>query len=84
MGTRAQAPEVGVVVKDGVLALTGWVDSYTKRRAAEIEAAAVRALQWDALLDHGQGSPPATSGPETSRPLTLAPAGAAVMRVRWR
>jgi len=77
---RVQAPEIGVVVKDGVVALTGWVDSYTKRWAAEeaahrvrgvkavandievrlssgaersdpeIAAAAVRALQWDALL----------------------------------
>jgi osmotically-inducible protein OsmY len=67
-------------VKDGVVTLTGWVDSYSKRWAAEeaahrvrgvkavandvevrlttggertdpeIAAAAVRALQWDALL----------------------------------
>lgn len=77
---RVQAPEIGVTVKDGVVTLTGWVDSYTKRWAAEeaahrvrgvkavandievrlsssaertdseIAAAAVRALQWDALL----------------------------------
>jgi osmotically-inducible protein OsmY len=77
---RVQAPEIGVSVKDGVVTLTGWVDSYTKRWAAEeaahrvravkavandievrlgvgdertdseIAAAAVRALQWDALL----------------------------------
>ena len=77
---RVQAPEVGVAVKDGVVTLTGWVDSYTKRWAAEeaalrvrgvkavaneievrlgstgertdpeIAAAAVRALQWNALL----------------------------------
>ncbi|HEV7576797.1 MAG TPA: BON domain-containing protein [Caldimonas sp.] len=77
---RVQAPEIGVAVKDGVVTLTGWVDSYTKRWAAEeaahrvrgvkavandtevrlgvgsertdaeIAAAAVRALQWDALL----------------------------------
>lgn len=77
---RVQAPEIGVVVKDGVVTLTGWVDSYTKRWAAEeaahrvrgvkavandievrlaaggertdaeIAAAAVRALEWDALL----------------------------------
>jgi len=77
---RVQAPEIGIAVKDGVVALTGWVDSYTKRWAAEeaahrvrgvkavandievrlssstertdpeIAAAAVRALQWDALL----------------------------------
>ena len=77
---RVQAPEIGVAVKDGVVTLTGWVDSYTKRWAAEeaahrvrgvkavandievrlgiggertdveIAAAAVRALEWDALL----------------------------------
>ena len=77
---RVQAPEIGVAVQDGVVTLTGWVDSYTKRWAAEeaahrvrgvravandievrlpssgertdaeIAAAAVRALQWDALL----------------------------------
>jgi osmotically-inducible protein OsmY len=77
---RVQAPEIGVSVKDGVVTLTGWVDSYTKRWAAEeaahrvrgvkavandievrltpagertdaeIAAAAVRALEWDALL----------------------------------
>lgn len=77
---RVRAPEIGVGVKDGVVTLTGWVDSYTKRWAAEeaahrvrgvkavandievrlaaggertdaeIAAAAVRALEWDALL----------------------------------
>ena len=77
---RVQAPEIGVAVKDGVVTLTGYVDSYTKRWAAEeashrvrgvkavandievrlsssgertdaeIAAAALRALQWDALL----------------------------------
>jgi osmotically-inducible protein OsmY len=77
---RVQAPEIGVSVKDGIVTLTGWVDSYTKRWAAEeaahrvrgvkavandievrlgaslertdveIAAAAVRALEWDALL----------------------------------
>jgi osmotically-inducible protein OsmY len=77
---RVQAPEIGVSVKGGVVTLTGWVDSYTKRWAAEeaahrvrgvkavandievrftpggertdleIAAAAVRALEWDAVL----------------------------------
>ena len=72
--------EIGVSVKDGVVTLTGWVDSYQKRWAAEeaahrvrgvkavandievrlpvgaertdadIAAAAVRALEWDAML----------------------------------
>jgi osmotically-inducible protein OsmY len=77
---RVSPSEVGVSVKDGVVTLTGWVDSYTKRWAAEdaahrvkgvkavandvevrlssasertdadIAAAAVRALEWDAFL----------------------------------
>jgi osmotically-inducible protein OsmY len=77
---RVEPSEIGVAVKDGVVTLTGWVDSYTKRWAAEeaahrvrgvkavandievrlpsssertdadIAAAAVRALQWDAFL----------------------------------
>ena len=77
---RVRAPDIGVGVKDGVVTLTGWVDSYTKRWAAEeaahrvrgvkavandievrlgvdgertdpeIAAAAVRALEWDAVL----------------------------------
>jgi len=32
---RVQPNEIGVVVKDGVVALTGWVDSYAKKWAAE-------------------------------------------------
>jgi osmotically-inducible protein OsmY len=77
---RVQPNEIGVAVKDGIVTLTGWVDSYTKRWAAEeaalrvrgvkgvandievrlpsssertdadIAAAAVRALEWDAFL----------------------------------
>jgi osmotically-inducible protein OsmY len=77
---RLQPNEIGVIVKDGVVTLTGWVDSYTKRWAAEdaahrvrgvravandievrlphssertdadVAAAAVRALEWDAFL----------------------------------
>ena len=77
---RVKPNEIGVAVKDGVVTLTGWVDSYTKRWAAEeaahrvrgvkavandievrlpssaertdadIAAAAVRALEWDALV----------------------------------
>src|SRR3981189_1526578 len=77
---RVQPNEIGVAVKDGVVTLLGWVDSYTKRWAAEeaahrvrgvkavaneievklskadertdadIAAAAVRALEWDALI----------------------------------
>jgi osmotically-inducible protein OsmY len=78
---RVQPNEVGVSVKDGVVALTGWVDSYIKKWAAEeaahrvrgvkavandievrlpassertdadLAAAAVRALEWDALVN---------------------------------
>jgi osmotically-inducible protein OsmY len=77
---RVQPNEIGVAVKDGIVTLTGWVDSYTKRWAAEeaahrvrgvkavaneievrlpssaertdadIAAAALRALEWDAFV----------------------------------
>jgi osmotically-inducible protein OsmY len=77
---RVQPNEIGVVVKDGVVTLTGWVESYIKKYAAEeaahrvrgvkavandievrlpssserndadIAAAAVRALEWDAFV----------------------------------
>ena len=42
---RVQATEVGVTVKDGVVALTGWVDSYTKKWAAEDAAHRVRGVK---------------------------------------
>ncbi len=32
---RVQANEIGVAVKDGIVTLTGWVDSYLKKVAAE-------------------------------------------------
>jgi osmotically-inducible protein OsmY len=77
---RVQPNEVGVAVKDGVVTLMGWVNSYSKKWAAEeaahrirgvkavandievrlssseertdadIAAAAVRALEWDAFV----------------------------------
>jgi osmotically-inducible protein OsmY len=77
---RVQPNEIGVVVKDGIVTLTGWVDSYSKKYAAEetahrvrgvkavandievrlpslaersdadIAAAVVRALEWDAFI----------------------------------
>jgi hypothetical protein len=77
---RVQPNEIGVAVKDGIVTLTGWVDSYPKRWAAEeaakrvrgvkavandievrlpisaertdadIAAAALRALEWDASI----------------------------------
>ena len=77
---RVQPNEIGVAVKDGIVTLLGWVDTYTKRWAAEeaahrvrgvkavvndievrlpvsserndadVAAAAVRALEWDAFV----------------------------------
>ena len=77
---RVQPNEIGVVVKNGIVTLTGWVDSYTKKWAAEeaalrvkgvkavandievrlptaaqrtdadLAAAALRALEWDAFV----------------------------------
>ena len=41
--SRVRPNEIGVAVKNGVVTLTGWVDSYTKRWAAE--DAAHRALR---------------------------------------
>ena len=42
---RIRPNEIGVVAKDGVVALTGWVDSYTKRGAAEEAAHRVRGVK---------------------------------------
>ena len=42
---RVSPNEIGVVVKDGVVAHTGWVDSYTKRYAAEEAAHRVRGVK---------------------------------------
>jgi osmotically-inducible protein OsmY len=77
---RIMPNEIGVAAKDGIVTLTGWVDSYSKKWAAEesahrvrgvkavandievrlpssaertdadIAAAAVRALEWDAFV----------------------------------
>ena len=81
---RVQPNEIGVAVKDGIVTLIGWVDSYAKRWAAEeaarrvrgvkavandievklpisvertdadIAAAALRALEWDAIMPNDQ------------------------------
>jgi osmotically-inducible protein OsmY len=78
---RVKSTEIGVAVTNGVVTLSGWVDSYTKRYSAEdaahrvrgvkavaneievklmasslrtdsdIAAAAVRALEWDAMVN---------------------------------
>jgi osmotically-inducible protein OsmY len=42
---RVVPNEIGVAVKDGVVTLTGWVDSYTKRWAAEDAAHRVRGVK---------------------------------------
>jgi osmotically-inducible protein OsmY len=42
---RVTPNEIGVAVKDGVVTLTGWVDSYTKRWAAEGAAHRVRGVK---------------------------------------
>lgn len=40
-----QPNEIGVVAKDGVVTLTGWVDSYLKKRAAEDAAHRVEGVK---------------------------------------
>jgi osmotically-inducible protein OsmY len=42
---RVQVNEIGVVVKDGVVTLTGWVDSYMKKIAAEEAAHRVHGVK---------------------------------------
>ena len=42
---RVVPNEIGVAAKDGVVTLTGWVDSYTKRWAAEEAAHRVRGVK---------------------------------------
>src|SRR6267378_197203 len=42
---RVMPNEIGVMVKDGVVTLTGWVDSYTKKWAAEEAAHRVRGVK---------------------------------------
>src|SRR6267378_6159147 len=41
---RVMPNEIGVMVKDGIVTLTGWVDSYTKKWAAEDAALRVRGV----------------------------------------
>jgi osmotically-inducible protein OsmY len=42
---RLNPNEIGVIVKDGVVTLTGWVDSYTKRWAAQDAAQRVKGVK---------------------------------------
>jgi len=46
---RVQSNEIGVAVKDGIVTLTGWVDSYLKKMAAE--EAALRVPSVKAVAD---------------------------------
>jgi osmotically-inducible protein OsmY len=43
--TRVRPNEIGVAVKDGIVTLTGWVDSYLKKIAAEEAAHRVRGVK---------------------------------------
>jgi osmotically-inducible protein OsmY len=82
--THVQPNEIGVAVKDGIVTLTGWVDSYLKKPAAEeaahrvlgvkavandievhlpgfaertdadLAAAVLNALRWDAAIPAGK------------------------------
>jgi osmotically-inducible protein OsmY len=82
--TRVRPNEIGVAVKDGIVTLTGWVDSYLKkieaeeaahrvsgvnavandievrllssaeRTDAELAAAVLNALKWDAAIPAGE------------------------------
>jgi len=42
---RVQPNEIGVIVKDGIVTLTGWVESYLKKLAAEEAAKRVRGVK---------------------------------------
>src|SRR5260221_14656229 len=42
---HVQVNEIGVAVKDGIVMLTGWVDSYLKKLAAENAAHRVRGVK---------------------------------------
>ena len=43
--SRVQPNEIGVAVKDGIVTLTGWVDSYLKKIAAEEATHRVRGIK---------------------------------------
>jgi osmotically-inducible protein OsmY len=42
---RVGSNEIGVIVKDGIVTLTGWVESYTKKLAAEAAAHRVHGVK---------------------------------------
>jgi len=45
LNPRVQPNEIGVIVKDGIVTLTGWVDSYLKKMAAEEVAHRTRGVK---------------------------------------
>jgi len=47
--TRVLANEIGVAVKDGIVTLTGWVDTYLN-----MVSGLLNALRWDAAIPAGQ------------------------------
>ena len=73
---RVRPNEIGVVVKDGVVTLTGWVDSYLKKIAAEEAAHRVRGVK--AVANDIEVRLP-TSSERTDADL----AAAAVNALRW-
>jgi osmotically-inducible protein OsmY len=58
---RVQPNEIGVVVKDGIVALTGWVDSYLKKDAAEEAAHRLRDVK--AVANDIEVRPPGAAEP---------------------
>jgi osmotically-inducible protein OsmY len=62
-----RSTEVGVVVKDGVVTLTGWVDSYAKKLAAERAAHRVRGVK--AVANEIEVRLPSTTAAPWDRPL---------------
>jgi osmotically-inducible protein OsmY len=56
---RVQANEIGVAVKDGVVTLTGWVDSYLKRVVAREAARRVHGVR--AVADDTEVRVPSTA-----------------------
>src|SRR5260221_12493827 len=56
---RVQPNEIGVAVKNGIATLIGWVDSYTKKWAAEDAAKRVRGAK--AVANDMEGRLPSTA-----------------------
>ena len=78
---RVQPNEVGVSVKDGIVMLSGWVDSYSKRWAAEEAAHRVRGVK--AVANEIEVRLPTTSWDSTSRAVTNCPGFCTVLAIRF-